>query len=96
MTVGVLDNDHKLDPAAAIGIDEADLAALAGKPALPPGERDELIYVPRIPHDRTEAEAMLGMIIITTDLTVNPPTLRAYAGYTQDELRRGKPAVIVS
>jgi hypothetical protein len=28
--------------------------------------------------------------------TVNPPTLRTYAGYTQDELKRGKPAVIVS
>jgi hypothetical protein len=52
--------------------------------------------------DATEAKAMLRMTTIVTDATdpvvvTNPKAaIRTYSGYTNDELRRGKPAVLVN
>ena len=65
MTVGVREDHYKLDPRLAVSIPMADLCKLAGKPPLPDG----LVYVPRIPRDAAEADAMLGMITISADLT---------------------------
>jgi len=42
-----------------------------------------------------EAQAMLRMSTITVDATDPNCRQRVYAGYTLDELRGGKPAVIV-
>jgi hypothetical protein len=57
-----------------------------------------LVYVPRIPTDTNEAAAMLKMTTLLADLTdpTDPEgSIRTYAGYTDDELRRGKPVVMV-
>jgi hypothetical protein len=99
MVVGVL-GDCPLDPAAAVTMIHDDLFAMAGHPLEKGGKLgDEPIYIPRIPHDAAEANAMLQMATIFTDLCdpaalANPQAaIRTYAGYTDDELRRGKPAV---
>jgi hypothetical protein len=97
MTAAVID-DYKLDPDKAVCMQMRDLLALAGRQC-PDGQRDDLIYVPRIPRDAMEAKAMLQMLTITADATkpvANPAdAMRTYAGYTDDELRRGRPAVMV-
>jgi hypothetical protein len=57
MAVGVLDEGYRLDPAAAVCMNEGDFLAVAGAG----GEvsaRDRSIYVPRIPYDATEARPM--------------------------------------
>jgi hypothetical protein len=97
MTAAVIEN-YKLDPDKAVCMQMRDLLALAGR-TCPDGLRDDLIYVPRIPLDATEAKAMLQMMTVGLDLTkpvANPEdAIRHYAGYTDDELRRDRPAVIV-
>jgi hypothetical protein len=56
--------------------------------------------VPRIPRDAAEADAMLQILRVMADTTA-PGTetaedaIRSYAGYTNDELLCGRPAVIV-
>jgi hypothetical protein len=101
MTVGELDDCH-LDPAAAVTVTHNDLFALAGQPLEKDGKLgNEPIYVPRVPHDATEARAMLAMVTLFADVTdpaafVNSEAaFRTFAGYTDDELRRGNPAVRV-
>jgi hypothetical protein len=99
MMVGVL-GDCPLDPATAVTMAEKDILALANHP-LADEFGDTPIYVPRIPHDAAEAKAMLEMATIFTDMTdpvalANPEAgIKHYAGFTDDELRRGKPAVRV-
>jgi hypothetical protein len=99
MMVAVRDYDYRLDPRRAVSMRFVDLLALAGKVSTAVVD-DDLIYVPRIPLDATEADAMLRMMTVFTDLTdpsldlANPgANVRTYAGYTDDELRRGRPAV---
>lgn len=59
------------------------------------GNSREPVYVPRIPRDAEEAKAMQQTLTVFMD-TVNPSKgVRDYAGYTQDELMRGKPGVRV-
>jgi hypothetical protein len=101
MMVGVL-GDCPLDPAAAVTMTEKDMLALANHP-LAKDDRfgDTPICIPRIPHNANEAKAMLEMATIFADMTdpvalANPEAaIKHYAGYTDDELRRGKPAVTV-
>jgi len=97
MMVAVLDDDYRLDPYAAVSIPFNDLAALAGKPPLSDSRiANDLIYVPRIPIDATEADAMLRMIVVTTDATDPSAGVKTYAGYTDKELSGGRPYVRVS
>ena len=98
MTVGVDKDYFRLDPDKAIGISLIDMIALAGRPV--PADVDELlrapVFVPRMPIDAAEADAMMKMMTITTD-TTDPLALlkgpKTYVGYTDGELCRGKPAV---
>jgi hypothetical protein len=102
MTVGVLD-DCRLDPTAAVTMDYRDLVAMAGRPPLETDSKlyDDPVRVPRIQLDAAEADAMLQMSTVFLDATdpaamANPEAaICTYCGYTDDELRRGKPAVIV-
>lgn len=101
MMVAVANENYPLNPDDAVAMNERELFTLArGK--FPNGIRDDSIYVPRIPHDAAEADAMLQMMTITLDATnpvaiVRPEdAIRTYAGYTDEELRRGKPSVSVS
>ena len=100
MIVGVL-GDYPLDPAAAVTMATNDLATMAARPRLDGELGDKPIYVPRIPHDAAEADAMLKMLTVFTDLCdpaalANPAdAIKTYAGYTDAELHRGKPAVRV-
>ena len=101
LTAGVL-GDCPLDPATAVAITEEDILALANHPLAKDDKfGDKPIYVPRIPHDAAEADAMLRMMTVLTDLC-DPTALadpqaviKTYAGFTDDELRRGKPAIRV-
>lgn len=99
MIAAVLDEPFMLDPADAVTMREVDLHAKAGLPLLPSRDPNEVYYVPRIPVDADEAKAMMQLLTIVADMTVphkNPADAnRIYAGYTDDELRRGKPAVLV-
>jgi hypothetical protein len=73
----------------------ADLCALAGKPVEADDRfADDLVYVPRIPIDATEADAMLRMITVTSDVTNPSAGVRIYAGYTDEELSGGKSHVL--
>jgi hypothetical protein len=101
MMVAVLDADHRLDPKDAIGTTNGELFALAGDP-LPPDAAAfarEPIYVPRVPVNAAEAEAiaMLQLVTVFTDTTATDleNAVRTYAGYTDAELSGGKPHVIV-
>jgi hypothetical protein len=94
MTVAVLD-DYKLNPDDAVGVKMADLCAIMGRPALPEDLPGELVYVPRIPLDADEADAMMQTLTVTVDATNPQQGVRDYAGYTDAELMRGKPAVRV-
>ncbi len=92
MTVAILAKRFGLDPRKAVSMPEVDLFAIAGKA----WDRNGEIYVPRIPIDAAEADAMLRLVTIVADAT-NPnwPT-RVYAGYTKEELSEGRPHVLVS
>jgi hypothetical protein len=83
------------NPAAAISMPHAQLFTLARGSAPADIPSDELVYVPRLPRDAAEAESLLQMTTITVDATVSDAPLRIYAGYTQDELLRGRPGVVV-
>lgn len=98
MTVAVIE-DYRLDPDDAVCMNEGELFTLA-KGKCPEGLRhDDVVYVPRIPHDAAEADAMLRMMTILTDATkpfAKPEdVIRTYAGYTEAELMRGKPGLRV-
>jgi hypothetical protein len=91
MIAAVLDELHQLDPRQAVSMEKADLFALACKPVAADDRfAGDLIYVPRIPLDATEAEAMLRMITVTADATNPSAGVRLYAGYTDEELFGGK------
>ena len=98
MMVGVDKDYFRLDPDKAIEIPFDELTKLAGR-SLPPDPRgilDEPVFAPRWPIDAAEADAMMKMMTVTTDIT-DPQVLlvgpKTYVGYTDDELCRGKPAV---
>lgn len=93
MMVAVQDENYRLDPRDAISMPEADLFALAGKP-LNCGD-DDMVYVPGIPIDASEADAMLRMMTIVVDATNPTIPPRTYAGFTNEELSGGKTHVIV-
>jgi hypothetical protein len=59
MMVGVL-GKRRLDPQQAVTMPMTELATLAGRPWKP--LEDDLIYVPRVPINASEADAMLSMI----------------------------------
>lgn len=93
MKVGVADYNYALDPSKAICMSEADLFSLAKGEPYPAGLRDDGVYVPRLPRDAAEANAMFGTYTITLDATVpwdgiGEPPMRNYAGYTEAELLR--------
>ncbi len=96
MMVGVRSYDYRLDPEQAVGILGADLFAMTGTP-LPPDTDSKIgrdtIYVPRIPVDAAEADAMLKMITIFVDAATPTDPPRTYAGYTDQELSRGRPGL---
>jgi hypothetical protein len=96
MMAAVLDEDYKLDPSDAISMRGADLWAMLGRESAPEKLSDELFYLPRIPLDADEAKAMMQMLTVCADLTNEEKRIvGTYAGYTDDELRRGRPAVFV-
>jgi hypothetical protein len=92
---------RRLNPKDAVSMTNGELCALAGNPLPSDGPMaSEPIYVPRIPLDAAEADAMLSMSTVFTDMTdLNAADLksvvRTYAGYTKDELRGGRPVVVV-
>lgn len=98
MTAAVLD-DHRLNPDDAVTIRWGDLCTMAGEESVSDddegceGLADELIYVPRIPLNAEEAKAMLKTVTVFMDTTKPRQGVRDYAGYTNAELMRGKPAV---
>ena len=99
MAIGINDDDYQLDPKRAVPITNRELFATAGKTS-PPELAELLIYVPRAPLDAEEARAMLDMVTVTADLSgpfspgTDPDSLvKTYAGYTEDELRRGRPGI---
>jgi hypothetical protein len=94
MAVAVLE-DHKLDPDDAVSISMADISAIMGRQWLPEDLPEEPIYVPRIPRDAKEADAMMQTLTVLTDTTRPGRGIREYAGYTNAELLRGQPGVRV-
>jgi hypothetical protein len=70
-----------------------DMSVIAGREC-PEELLDKPLYVPRIPIDTEEANAMMKTLTILTDLT-RSGQIRDYAGYTEAELMRGKPGVRV-
>jgi hypothetical protein len=107
MMVAVL-SDCPLDPATAVTMDFRDLCATSGRPLEPDNALyHDRVRVPRIPIDAAEADAMGRMTTLVTDMSDpkamaaamknNDPNalIHTYCGYTADELRRGKPAVMV-
>jgi hypothetical protein len=52
-----------------------------------------LVYVPRIPSDAAEADAMLAMTTVVCDATNPAAGVKTYAGYTESELRENRPIV---
>ena len=103
MMVGIDKDYFRLDPSKAIEISFFELIKLSGK--TPPTILDhaderrvlfEPMFAPRWPIDAAEAEAMMKMMTVTTDIT-DPSVLlqgpRTYVGYTDDELCRRRPAV---
>lgn len=98
MTVAVA-GDYLLNPDQAIGINEAELYRLATGNDHDPRLETSTIWVPRIPRDAAEAHAMLGFLTVFADVddpVENPKdAIKLFAGYTNEELRRGQTAVIV-
>src|SRR4051794_31556141 len=98
MMVGISDPDLRLDPDKAVAMHERDLLTMAGK-QVSANHPDDMIYVPRIPVDAAEADAILKMMTVFLDATraapgIDPKSLiRTYAGYTEEELRRDQPIV---
>ena len=97
---GIKNDLLRRDPGHAIAIKKTELYALANYPLAaddPYGE--ELYYVPRIPSDAAEADAMLEMTTVVSDLTdpqavLDPKsTIKICAGYTDEELMGGNPAL---
>jgi hypothetical protein len=85
-----------LDPQDAVHIPYRDLLALAGR-QLNPASDPVTVYVPRIPIDAAEGEAMLRMTVTVSAGATDPATdpampsspkaeARTYAGYTSEEL----------
>jgi hypothetical protein len=96
MMVAVQHN-YRLDPRSAVSIPLADMLALAGGPiAVDHRFANDLIYVPRIPTDATEADAMLRMMTVSADATNPSAGVKTYAGYTDEELSGGRPYVRVA
>lgn len=103
LTVGAINYNHRLDPKDAVCTTNGEMYALAGKPlsANAAGFAAESIYVPRIPIDATEADAMMQLVTVFVDATdpkaaIDPESpIRTYAGYTEEELSGGKPSVRV-
>jgi hypothetical protein len=89
MIVAVVEEHLPLDPRNAVTIRKAGLFAIAGVGVVT--KPDELFYVPRIPLDADEAKRMLGMMTIYADAADPAAGVRTYAGYTEEELRRGRP-----
>jgi hypothetical protein len=54
----------------------------------------ETVYVPRIPIDAAEADAMLRMTTLVADATDPAMPPRTYAGYTREELSGGESGVL--
>jgi hypothetical protein len=73
----------------------ADMYAMCGREFPPKYDPDELLYVPHVPLDATEAHAMMQTFTIFTDATKPGEMHRIYAGYTDAELMRGRPGVRV-
>ena len=77
----------------------------AGKPAPADSSMaNDLVYVPHIPTDAAEAEAMLRTLTIMLDATMPVPdpdnfdprsAIKHYAGYTDEELSLGRPGVLI-
>jgi hypothetical protein len=101
----LVEKPYLLDPREAVCIPYRDLLALAGRqidPASDPASDSipetlpETVYVPRIPIDAFEAEAMLRMTVtVSADASTDPATdpamlPRTYAGYTSEELSKPK------
>jgi hypothetical protein len=96
MMVAVLDESYRLDPRAAVSMSTGDLFALAGKSlARDDPVASKPIYVPRIPRDAAEADAMLRMTVVIADATNPSSGVRTHAGYTNEELSGGRPHVLV-
>ena len=95
MTTGVLD-DYLLDLDEAIPVSMRELYRIMGRgEPLPEDLPDEPVYVPRVPRDAVEADAMLQTLTVLTDITKAPGWIREYAGYTNAEMLRGQPGVVV-
>ena len=98
MMVAVDRAPYLLDPDEAVRINEGDMYRLA-KGHCPDGLGEDTIYVPRIPRDAAEANAMMETFTILSDAT--KPTadpkgnMRLYAGYSEAELMRGGVGVSV-
>jgi hypothetical protein len=102
-SISVVANDHDCFSWQGTYQDAVELIKLSGKtpPAIPAHADErrllfEPMLAPRWPIDAAEAEAMMKMMTVTTDIT-NPLAMldgpKTYVGYTDDELCRGKPAV---
>ena len=85
---------YLLDPDNAVGINEGEMYRLA-RGSCPEGFGDDTIYVPRIPRDAAEANAMMQSftILSNADKPLEPPKL--YAGYSEAELLRGGVGVAI-
>jgi hypothetical protein len=99
MGVGILNEQLLLDPRDAVSMRESDLVALATG-SRPKALGDDMIFVPRIPRDAAEADAMLRTLTIFADTTAPgaetpEDAIRHYAGYTDSELMRGRPGLRV-
>jgi hypothetical protein len=70
MMVAVLDDDYRLNPRDAVSMLTGDLCALAGKPLSDSTMASEPVYVPRIPIDATEADAIPLAPIPTNGLPI--------------------------
>ena len=97
-------SDYRLNPQDAVTMPYRDLLVMAGLPPLVETDGKlyhEVAYVPRLPRDADEARAMLQFTTIFVDATnpiavANPQdAVCTYVGYTDDELRRDKPAVVI-
>ena len=87
--------EYLLDLDEAIPVSMRDLCTIMGRQPLPEDLPDEPVYVPRIPRDADEAGAMLQTLTVLTDTTKRSIRIRDYAGYTNAEMLRGQPAVLI-
>jgi len=87
--------EYLLDLDEAVPVSMRELCAIMGRTPLPEDLPDEPVYVPRMPRDAIEADAMLKTMTVLTDITKAPGWIREYAGYTNAEMLRGKPGLVV-